>query len=109
IIADLGDLTFWLLRRGVEFQAERLAGGILERPYIRARRDCDRSGDALPISASEAEWIEIAVLEAALSLVEHRQRHGLVRLYCGNRLVEHGPGFLGRAEGPLLRKRSSRE
>ena len=35
--ADLGDLTFWLLRRGVDFLANHLAGGVLERSLIRAR------------------------------------------------------------------------
>src|SRR5580700_10448220 len=81
IITDLGDLTFRLLRGGVEFQAKRLAVGVLQRSQIRANRDSSWRGDALPVADSEAEWIEIAIPEAAFSLVEHSQRDSLVRLY----------------------------
>jgi hypothetical protein len=37
-----------------------------------------------------------------LSLDEHRYRHGLVRLYSGDRLAEHSPSLLLAA--PLLRE-----
>jgi len=61
----------------------------------------------LPVRVSETEWIKIAVQEPALSLEERCQRHGLVRLYSCDRLVEHSPSFLGRP--PLLRERGGRE
>src|ERR1700686_3631885 len=70
-VADLGDLTFGLLPCGVEFQAKLLAGGVLERPHIHAGRNGNRACDGLPIRDSVAEWIEVAIPESALSLVEH--------------------------------------
>src|SRR5262249_52015432 len=71
---------------------------------VRASLNSLRTDEELPVRDSETEWIKIAVQETALSLEEHRQRHGLVRLYGGDRLVEHSPSLLGRAS--LLRERS---
>ncbi len=38
VVADFRDLTFWLLRSGVEFQAIPLTGWDLERSHIRSSR-----------------------------------------------------------------------
>jgi hypothetical protein len=40
-----------------------------------------------PSAILKQKWIKIAVQEPALSLDEHRQSHGLVRLYSGDRLT----------------------
>src|SRR5258706_15922052 len=37
-VADLSDLTFRLLARGIEFQAKRLAGGVLKGPSVLANQ-----------------------------------------------------------------------
>src|SRR6267142_2955746 len=103
-VADLGNLTFWLLRRGVKFLTICRAGGVLERPHIRASWNSKRTCDGFPVRDFEAEWIEVAVLEAALSLVEHCQRHGLVRLYGSNSLIQHRSCLLGGSGLPLLRE-----
>src|SRR5262249_55119802 len=103
-VADLGNLTFWLLRRGVDFLAVRLAGGVLERSDIRASWNSNWTGEGFPVRDSETEWIQVAVLEAALSLDEHRQRYGLVRLDGNNSLLQHRSGLLGGAGLPLLRE-----
>src|SRR5271170_7967247 len=100
-VLDLGDLTFRVLRCGVKLLAKHLSSGVLECSDVRARENSKRSGDVNPVRDSEAEWIEVAVPEAALSLVEHRQRDGLVRFHRGNSLVEHCSGFFGRADRPL--------
>jgi hypothetical protein len=58
---------------------------------VRASWNSLRTGEALRVRDSGTEWIKIAVQEPALSLEEHRYGHGLVRLYSGDRLVEHSP------------------
>src|SRR5262249_60685596 len=74
----------------------------LEDSNVRASRNSLRAGEELPVRDSETEWIKIAIQEAALSLEERRYRHCLVRLYGGDRLVEHSASLLGGAS--LLRE-----
>src|SRR6266849_3526725 len=104
-IADFSDNAF--LRCVVHALAIGVAGLVLESSYILANRD-RRSRVELAIRDAEAERVEIAVLEAALALDEHLERLGLVRLYCGHRLLEHSLGLGGGAE-LALRKRRGRE
>jgi hypothetical protein len=52
-----------------------------------------------------AEHVEITVLEAALTLVEHVERFPLVLLHGSNRSFKHGLGFFGTAKLPCLRWR----
>src|SRR5262249_27653864 len=92
-VADLAGLAFRLLRRGVEFWAIHLAGGVLKVPNIRPQKLlCIGAGDGkdLAIADVEAKRIEIAVQESTFSLVEHVERFGLIRFHRGDRLVEHG-------------------
>jgi hypothetical protein len=51
----------------------------------------------------------VTVLKAALSLVEHPERHVSIGLYGGNRFHEHGFGFVGSAQLPLLRECGDRD
>src|SRR3984893_13277406 len=107
VALQLSDLTFRLLRRSVDCLTIRIAGGVLKGSNVRASWNSLRTGEGLPVRDSETEWIQIGVQEPALTLEEHRYRHDLVRLYSGDRLVEHGPSLLVRA--PLLRERGGRE
>ena len=80
-VADLGDLTFRLLRRGVEFRPYTFPVGSL-RALISVPSNCFALGPTatnLPSLSIEAEWIEVTVQESALSVVEHCKRFGLVR------------------------------
>src|SRR5216684_1633300 len=99
-VADLSDSLF--LRRPVEVFAKRLPGFVLESSYIRTDEVLRCSCVDLPVSAVEAEWIQVSVLKAALAVVEHRKRLGLVCLHSDNRLFEHGLGLTGSAELPCL-------
>src|SRR5262249_29455153 len=95
IARHLSDFTFRLLRCGVDCRTICLAACVLEGSNVRASWNSLRTGESLPVRDPETEWIKIAVQEPALSLDEHRYRHGLVRLYSGDSLVEHGPSLLG--------------
>src|SRR4051795_1508970 len=103
-VANFGDLTFRLLGRSIEFQTIYVAGWILKGSNVRACWNRRRTCEGLPVRVSETERIKVAVPKPALSLDEHRQRQGLVRLYSGDRLVEHGLGLLGRPGLTLLRE-----
>src|SRR6266436_2991042 len=103
VARHLSDLTFRLLSCGVDCRTVVAAAGVLEGSNVRASWNSLRTGEGLPVSDSETEWIKIAVQEPALSLEEHRHSHGLVSFYSGDRLVEHGPSLRFRA--PLLRER----
>ena len=82
-VADLSDLTFRLLIRGVEFQAKCLAGGVLKGPNVHANQlPCIRiaKSNALAVADVGAKWIEVAIEEsAAFTLVDQVQRFGLIR------------------------------
>jgi hypothetical protein len=104
-ITDFSDNTF--LRCVVNSLAIRIAGLILESSYILANGD-RRSGVELSIRDAKAEWVEIAILKAALALDEHRERLSLVCLYCRHSLFEHSLGLSGCAE-LALRECSGRE
>src|SRR5258705_1964563 len=97
VALQLSDLTIRLLRRGVDCQTIRVAHGDFKGSNVRASWNSLRTGEGLPVSDSETAWIKIAVQESVLSLEELRQRHGLVRLYSGDRPVEHRLSLLGRA------------
>jgi len=103
VAPHLSDFTFRLLPRGIDCHTISVAVGVLKGSNIRASWNSLRTGEGLPVRDSETERIKIAVQEPALSLEEHRYRHDLVRLYSGDRLVEHSPSLLGRAA--LLRER----
>src|ERR1700747_390359 len=63
-VADFSDLTFRFLRRGVEFRAIYLAGGVLKGPNIRAQKLlCIVAGDGKDFAVAElkAKWIDVAV------------------------------------------------
>src|SRR4051794_10070420 len=81
-VANLGNLTFRFLRCCVEFWAEHFTGRVLEVPDIGPQQLLYGSNE-LAVADVEAEWIEVTVLKATLSLVERRQRGVLVRLYSG--------------------------
>ena len=61
----------------------------------------DRISD-LAVTEVEAEWIDVAIKEAAFSLVDLVDRLGLIRFQGGNRFCKHGFGIGGGAR--LLRK-----
>src|ERR1700731_39435 len=86
-VADLSDLTFRLLICGVEFQAKRLASGVLKGPNVHANQlPCIRiaKGNGLAVIDVGAKWIEVAIEEsAAFTLVNQVQRFGLIRLQGG--------------------------
>src|SRR5262249_18341404 len=103
VARHLSDFTFRLLRRGVDCRTIRVALGVLKGSNVCASWNSLRTRESLPVRNSKTEWIKIAVQEPALSLEEHRYRHGLVRLYGGDRLAEHSPSLLLGA--PLLRER----
>src|SRR5204862_43979 len=54
-VGDLCDLTFRLLRCGVEFQAKRLAGGVFKNPNILAHQLLCLSGKMLAVADIEAK------------------------------------------------------
>src|SRR5271155_5952962 len=63
-VADLGDLTFRLLRRGVEFRAKQIAGRIFISPHIRPQqllRVVVGERNRLAVTDVEAKWIEVAI------------------------------------------------
>src|SRR5262245_57486638 len=63
-VADLSDLTFWFLCRGVEVRAIYFAGGILKGPNVRAQiLLCIVAGDRKDFAVAEvkAKWIDVAV------------------------------------------------
>src|SRR5215468_190629 len=97
-VGDLSNFTFRLLRRAVEFQAKRLAGGVFEVPDILADQLLCLSGKVFAVADIEAKRIEVAVQESAFSLVEDSERFGLICFQRGNRLRQHSLGFIGIAE-----------
>src|SRR3984893_8325674 len=97
----VADLVRALPRSVVEVFAEGLAGGVLERSDILSENHGRTGGDDA-VHDVEAEWIEVAVLEAALALVAHPERHGLVGRDGEDRPFEHGLGLGGGAEPVLL-------
>src|ERR1700730_779525 len=99
VAAWLGDLTFRLLCRGIDFLTNLLTcRRVLEDSLVGAYGDRNWTGNLLSIPDSEAERIQIAVPKPALPLVEHSQCQVSVRLHGGSRLQEHGLGFIGCAE-----------
>src|SRR5215831_17430819 len=58
-IADLGDLTFRLLRRGVELLTKLLAGRVLEGSRVHTGGDRNRTGEALPVAGPATEYVEV--------------------------------------------------
>src|SRR6516164_8713609 len=73
-VADLGELTFRLLRCRVQFLTELLAGRVLERSCVCASGDKNRTSEVLAVPGSATEYIEVTVPEPTLSLVEHPER-----------------------------------
>jgi hypothetical protein len=53
-----------------------------------------------PIPDSEAKWIEVAVFKAALSLDEHRQCNGLVRLTAATAFISIALAWSGVPDWP---------
>ena len=79
-VADLSDLTIRFLRRGVEFRAIYLAGGVLKGPNIRAQKLlCIVAGDGKDFAVAEvkAKRIDVAVKESTFSLVDQVERLGV--------------------------------
>src|SRR5262249_41231193 len=93
----LSDLTFRLLSRCVDCLTIRIAIGVLKSLNVRASWNSLRAGEGLPVANSETEWIKVSVEEPPRALAEPHYRHDRVRLYSGDRLVEHGLSLLGRA------------
>src|SRR5580692_5665811 len=112
-IADLANLTFRLLHRGVNFLAKRLARRILAGAYVHAKRllevgiaNCNERA----VASICAKHIEVPVSESPFSLVEHVKRFGLIRFHSGDCFYQHGPGFVGRTAGlGLLSESRGRE
>src|SRR3984957_7426577 len=103
-IADLANLTFRLLHRGVNLLAKRLVRRILTGAYVRAKRllevgiaNCNERA----VASVCAKHIEVPISESAFSLVEHVERFGLIRFHSGDCFYQHGLGFVGRAMGLL--------
>src|SRR5580692_7175711 len=110
-IADLANLTFRLLHRGVNFLAKRLARRILAGAHVHAKRllevgiaNCNERA----VASICAKHIEVPISESPFSLVEHVKRFGLIRFHSGDCFYQHGPGFVGRTAG-LLSKSRGRE
>src|SRR6185369_4425920 len=92
-VADLGNSR--LLRSGIKFRTKHLSRGVLENPGI-CPQQLLYGGNELAVAEVKTEWIDVAILKAALSVVKHRQRCIPVRLYSGNSLIEHGLRLLRR-------------
>jgi hypothetical protein len=91
-------LTFRLLPRSKEFQAKLLAGGVLKGPGVLAKKClCIRVADGNDLAVGDivAKYIEVSIQEPTFSLGERIERFGLIRFHNGDRLQEHGPGFVG--------------
>src|SRR5437588_2891980 len=89
-VADLADLSFRLLRRGVEFRAIHVAGGVLEGPDIGPQKLlCIVAGNGkdLAVADVEAEWIDVAIEESGFTLVDQVERFGLIRFHSGDCFV----------------------
>src|SRR5258708_35738943 len=63
VALQLSDLTFRLLRRGVNCQTIRIAGAVFKGSNVGASSNSLRAGQCVPFSDSETEWIKIAVQE----------------------------------------------
>jgi hypothetical protein len=104
-VGDLGYVTFRLLSCGVDVHAIRLASCSLECSCVGSAQNGTRTSEELAIADSEAEWIEIAIPIATISLVEHFNRDGSVCLYGGgNCFQQHGFGAHYRSRGPRCRR-----
>ena len=71
-----------LLRPVVEFRAIHLSGGVLQDPDIRPQKllcIVAADGNDLAVAEVEAERIDVAIKEAAFSLVDLVDRLGLIR------------------------------
>src|SRR5204862_1304183 len=67
------------------------------------------NGNELPVADVGTKRIEVAIQESTFSIVEHIKRFGLIGLHSGDRLIEHGPRFVGSAELTLLCERRGRQ
>src|ERR1700722_13074999 len=85
-VADLANFTFRLLSCGEEVRAKGFAGRVLEGSDILPEQLLGiriAKGDGHAVADIAAKDIKVAIQEAALSLVEHVKRLGLIRLNGG--------------------------
>src|SRR5262249_5651866 len=107
-VANLTDRTFGLLPGVVDLLTKSLPGLVLQGACISANEILCLSCEDLAIADIPAEWVEIAILEAAFAVDEHVDSLGLVGLHGGDCLYEHGFGFFRRAEFGLRKCRSAK-
>src|SRR5712691_234305 len=106
-VADLRDFT--LYGCFVDFLTKLLAVLVLQCPNIGAKQIRNSCCGDFAVANIEAKWLQVAVFESTLALVEHRECFRFVSLHSGNCPFEHSLGLSGSAELTLLRDGGGRE